>query len=109
LVAKLGEQLGAYQLDPDIAYLTADQEISSPFARGWKIEDWFGFNVKRLRSYLRERNVGQITVKKRGSPLQPQELINMLRLQGVDQRVVFLTHLDGVPIIIVCYPLPLTS
>jgi len=106
LVAKLGEQLGAYQLDPDIAYLTADQEISSPFARVWQIEDWFVFNVKRLRSYLRERNVGQIAVKKRGSPLQPQELIRMLRLKGDNQRVVFLTHLNGVPIIIVCYPPP---
>jgi hypothetical protein len=109
LVAKVGEQLGAYQLDPDIAYLTADQDISSPFARVWQIEDWFVFNVKRLRSYLRERNVGQITVKKRGSPLQPQELISMLRLQGVDQRVVFLTHLDGVPIIIVCYQPPIAD
>lgn len=109
LVAKLGEQLSAYQLDRDIAYLTADQEIPSPFARVWQIEDWFAFNVKRLRSFLRERNVGQITVKKRGSPLQPQELIRMLRLQGDHQRVVFLTHLDGSPIIIVCYQPPKTD
>jgi hypothetical protein len=99
--------LGAFQLDPDIAYLTGDMEIPNPYSRVWVVEDWFAFSVKRLREYLRARNVGEITVKKRGSPLQPEELIHMLRLQGENQRVVFLTHLDGSPIIIVCYPPPI--
>lgn len=107
LVAKLGDQLGAFQLDPDIAYLTGEMEIPNPYSRVWVVEDWFAFNVKRLREYLRARNVGEITVKKRGSPLQPEELIRMLRLQGENQRVVFLTHLDGSPITIVCYPPPI--
>jgi hypothetical protein len=103
LVAELGFQLGASQLDPDIAYLSAEQITQSPFARVWKVENWFPFSVKRLREYLRERQVGEITVKKRGSPLQPDELIRMLRLSGDEQRVVFLTHLKGAPIMIVCF------
>jgi len=103
LVTKLGDQLGAFQLDPDIAYLTAEDDIPNPFSRVWEVEDWFPFNVKRLREYLRIRNVGKVTVKKRGSPLQPEEMIRMLRLRGEDQRWVFLTHLDGAPITIVCF------
>jgi SAM-dependent methyltransferase len=103
LVADLGGQLGASQIDPDIAYLSAEQIAHSPFARVWKVENWFPFGLKRLREYLRERKVGQITVKKRGSPLQPEELIRMLRLSGDEQRVVFLTHLIGAPIMIVCF------
>jgi hypothetical protein len=103
LVAELGGQLGASQLDPDIAYLSAEQVTQSPFARVWKVENWFPFSLKRLREYLRERKVGQITVKKRGSPLQPEDLIRMLRLSGDEQRVVFLTHLIGAPIVIVCF------
>lgn len=103
LIAELGGQLGASQLDPDIAYLSADQITKSPFARVWKVENWFQFSVKRLRVYLRERKVGEITVKKRGSPLQPEDLIRMLRLSGDEQRVVFLTHLKGAPIVIVCF------
>jgi len=62
------------------------------------------FNLKRLREYLRTRGVGQATVKKNGSTLQPEELIRMLRLQGENQRELFLTHLDGAPITFVCYP-----
>jgi SAM-dependent methyltransferase len=104
LVAALGRQIGASQLDPDIAYLCADNLVVNPFASVWKVEDWFPFGVKRLRAYLRERNVGKIVVKKRGSPLQPEELIRMLRLKGDEQRVVFLTHLVGRPIVIVCFP-----
>lgn len=104
LVAALGRQLGAFQLDPDISYLTSQVEGSGPFARSWQIEDWMPFSIKRLRAYLNERKVGKITVKKRGSPLQPEELIHMLKLQGDAHRVVVLTHLAGDPIVIVCHP-----
>jgi hypothetical protein len=100
LVETLGAQLGAAQLDPDIAYLTADNLKPTPFARAWKVEDWFPFGMKRLRSALRQRGVGRVVVKKRGSPLQPEALIRDLRLKGEHERVVFLTHLRGRPIVI---------
>lgn len=104
LVRTLGAQLGAAQLDPDIAYLTSDRWVESPFARVWAVEDWFPFGLKRLRAYLRERQVGRVVVKKRGSPLQPQVLIRDLRLKGDQERVIFLTHLQGRPIVVVCAP-----
>ena len=100
LVQELGRQLNAAQLDPDIAYLTANQYIPTPFGRCWAIEAWFPFQLKRLREALRQRQVGQVTIKKRGSPLQPESLIRQLRLAGSERRVVFLTHLRGRPIVI---------
>ncbi len=100
LVETLGAQLGAAQLDPDIAYLTADHLAPTPFARAWRVEDWFPFGLKRLRSALRQRRVGRVIIKKRGSPLQPEALIYDLRLKGDQERVVFLTHLRGRPIVI---------
>ncbi|RPI34616.1 MAG: SAM-dependent methyltransferase [Chloroflexota bacterium] len=103
LVTDLGEVLGATQLDPEIAYLTADDHRSSPFTRWWRVEDWFPFSLKRLRTYLRVRSVGQVVVKKRGSPLQPEALIHDLRLKGEAERVVFLTQLRGQPVVIVCF------
>lgn len=103
LVGDLAAQLDAAQLDPDIAYLTAEKSINTPFARCWQIEDWFPFQLKRLRAYLRERQVGHVVVKKRGSPLEPEALIRQLKLKGDQSRVVFLTHLAGHPIIIICF------
>ena len=100
LVRNLASQLGLAQLDPEIAYLTGDRLVSTPFARSWRIEAWFPFNLKRLRSELRTREVGEVVVKKRGSPLQPEWLIQALRLKGSQSRLVFLTQLKGKPIVI---------
>jgi hypothetical protein len=106
LVQDLGQALEAAQLDADIAYLTAECQVETPFARAWAVEDWMPFGLKRLRAALRDRNVGRVTVKKRGSPLQPEELIRALRLKADagDERVLFLTHLRGRPIVVICYP-----
>jgi hypothetical protein len=101
LVGLLGDQLGAAQLDPDIAYLTADARLGTPFARSWRIIDWFPFNLKRLRAYLRSRGVGRVTVKKRGSPLEPSSLARQLRLKGESHALLFLTHLKGQPIVLI--------
>ena len=97
--------LEAEQVDQEIAYLTAREKKSTPFARVWEVEDWFPFQLKRLRTYLRERQVGLVTVKKRGSPILPEELIQALRLlkDAPEERVVFLTQMQGRPIVVVCY------
>ena len=97
-------------MDADISYLTSDHVVDTPFARAWAVDAWLPFGVKRLRAFLMERGVNRVTVKKRGSPLQPEELIRALRLQDAGpgqgvERVVFLTHLRGRPIAIVCHPL----
>jgi hypothetical protein len=101
LVRTLGSQLNATQLDPEIAYLTAEKKTPTPFARVWAVEDWFPFSLKRLRAYLRQRGVGRVTVKKRGSPITPEQLIHDLRLKGDLERVVFLTQLRGRPVVII--------
>lgn len=95
LVTTLAAQLNAHQLDPDIAYLTSDTLTPTPFARAFVIEESFSFQLKRLRERLRALRVGQVTVKKRGSPLEPEKLIQQLRLDGPERRIVFLTHVAG--------------
>jgi len=97
LVAELAAQLNASQLDPDIAYLTSEAFTSTPFARAFAVEEAFPFQLKRLRECLRAMHVGQVTVKKRGSPLDPEDLIRRLKLSGPESRVVFLTHVAGKP------------
>ncbi len=109
LVTTLAEQLEARQLDADIAYLTAERQTPTPFGRGWAVEDWFPFQLKRLRAYLRQRGVQRVTVKKRGSPIAPEALIRDLRLNAAEglERTLFLTHLHGQPIVIIALPQPL--
>jgi SAM-dependent methyltransferase len=101
LVAKLGTQLNARQLDASIAYLTVDSPVATPFGRAWPVEDWMPFGLKRLREYLRRRDVGRVVIKKRGSPLEPENLVRKLRLRGENERVLFLTQLRGKPIVVI--------
>jgi hypothetical protein len=106
MVQTLMVRMAAAQIDQDIAYLTADKKISTPFARVWRVEGWFPFQLKKLRAYLRERKIGRVTVKKRGSPILPEDLIHALHLSKdyEEERVIFLTQMRRNPIVIVCYP-----
>lgn len=102
LLAELAARLGAWQIDPTIAYLSADAPPQTPFARAWRIEETLPFSVKGVRRRLRELGVGAVVVKKRGSPLDPQQFERMLRLEGNEQRTVVLTRAAGRPVAIIC-------
>ena len=104
LVETLAETIDANKIDPDIAFLTSDQAIDTPFARRFLIEEVMPFNVKKLNERLRSLDVGRVVVKKRGSPVLPEELQKKLKLTGSREIVVVLTHLEGRPGIIICLP-----
>lgn len=91
-------------LDETIAYFTTDNRPDSPWVRSWQIIDWMPFNVKKLRAYLRERDIGEVTVKKRGSAVTPEALLAQLKLKGTQACVVVLTRFQRKPIMLVCKP-----
>ncbi|MBN2085313.1 MAG: hypothetical protein JW748_08795 [Anaerolineales bacterium] len=95
LVRQLAARLGAARIDPDIAYLTADTVMPTPWAQAYAIEEAMPFGLKRLREWLRARSVGRVVIKKRGSPLEPEELEKQLRLRGEESRILFLTQVGG--------------
>jgi SAM-dependent methyltransferase len=102
LVADVALELGGAQLDPEIAYITTDEKPNSPWVRSWKINDWMPFNLKKLQAHLRERNVGTVTVKKRGTAVTPEELISKLKLNGNGSRTIVLSRCRGDQIAMVC-------
>lgn len=102
LVQDVAARFDGRLLDESIAYFTTAARPQSPWLRAWAVLDWMPFHVKRLRAYLRERRVGQVTVRKRGSPVTPDELIPQLKLRGSESRVLALTRLRGAPIVLVC-------
>ena len=107
LVQNLAADLDASLLDNTIAYLTMDRKVETPWGRYWKVLDWMPFQLKRLRRYLAERGVGKVTVKKRGFPMSPEELIAKLRLyKGDEERVLVMTRNRDKPIAIICAAIP---
>lgn len=95
LVASVAALVNGTLLDPTIAYITSDTLMATPFARAYTIEDAMPFNLKQLRVYLRERGIGHVVIKKRGSPLTPEALQSDLRLSGDNHRILFLTKVAG--------------
>jgi SAM-dependent methyltransferase len=104
LVAELAGQLDATLLDPTIAYLTADRPAPTPFARSYEVTEVLPFQLKRLRALLRERRIGILEIKKRGSALEPETLRRDLKLSGPESATLVLTRVAGRPTAILCDP-----
>nr|WP_155073713.1 class I SAM-dependent methyltransferase [Streptomyces taklimakanensis] len=105
LVAEVAEEVGGRLIDPTIAYVTADAPRPTPYASAYEITDTLPFNVKRLRALLRERGVGTLTVKKRGSAVEPEELRRKMKPSGPNAATVFLTRVAGAPSMLLGRPL----
>jgi hypothetical protein len=102
LVEELARGLGAWKLDPQIAFLSADRPLRSPFGRLLEVDASLPWNLKRLRQLLRERGVGAVEVRKRGSAVDTAELTTRLRLAGDARAVVVLTRVADRPWALVC-------
>jgi hypothetical protein len=102
LVEELARDLGAWKLDPRIAFLSADRPLRTPFGRLLGVDASLPWNLKRLRGVLRERGVGAVEVRKRGSAVDVAELTTRLRLGGDARAVVVLTRVADRPWALVC-------
>ena len=103
LVEAIAPQLNANKLSDDIAYLTSDSQTTTPLARCFAVQDYFPFQLKQLRQYLRENSIGQVIIKKRGSPIEPDQLKQQLRLKGNGPNacILFLTQVMGKATVII--------
>ncbi|MEU3658506.1 class I SAM-dependent methyltransferase [Streptomyces sp. NPDC032940] len=109
LVAEVAEQVGGGLLDATIAYVTADELLPTPYATAYEITDRMPFNVKKLKALLRERRVGNLTVKKRGSAVEPEELRKKVKPEGPNAATVFMTRVAGAPTMLIGHPVRAAS
>ncbi|MEV4079993.1 class I SAM-dependent methyltransferase [Nonomuraea fuscirosea] len=105
LVAEVAELVRGRLLDPLIAYITGDDPVDTPWATRYEIEDILPFSLKKLRALLRERQIGNVTIKKRGSAVDIERLRADLRLKGDNSAVVILTRILDKPSVLLCKPL----
>lgn len=105
LVARVAADLGGTLVDPSIAYVTTTAERATPFAAGYRVLDSFDFGLKRLRAYLRAREIGRATIKKRGTAVDPDQLRQQLQLKGPNETTIVLTRLQGKQSVLIVSPL----
>ncbi|MFC8587942.1 SAM-dependent methyltransferase [Streptomyces sp. NPDC057217] len=104
LVAEVAEELDGGLIDETIAYVTSDVLVPAPYAAAYEITDELPFNLKKLKALLREREVGNLTVKKRGSAVEPEEIRRKVKPKGPNAATVLLTRVAGAPTMLIGRP-----
>ena len=103
LVEELGESLGdCWKIDPQIAFLSANHRMVTPFGRSLQIESSRPWGLAGLREELRRLGVGVVDIRKRGSAVDVDEVQRRLKLKGARRATVVLTRVGGKPWMFVC-------
>jgi hypothetical protein len=78
----VAERIGARMLDERIGYLTGDEDVTTPFAERFLVDDVLDFDDKAVRAWARANGVGVLEIKTRGLDLDPAAWRRRLRLKG---------------------------
>jgi hypothetical protein len=105
LIKELAETISASIFSPEIAYLTSDQKISSPWLKGYQVIDNLVFDRKKLKAYLRDKNIGILEIKKRGSDIKPEELRKEMQLKGEGAATLIVTRVGDAHRVLVTQPI----
>ncbi|ANF31461.1 SAM-dependent methyltransferase [Leifsonia xyli] len=95
LIGDLARRLGGRMLSEQIAYITADAPVETPFASGFRILETLPAGEKDLKRALRQRGIGTLEIKKRGVDVDPAALRKRLALNGDRPATLILTRVAG--------------
>ena len=92
LVGELAQTLGANAFAPEIAYLTSSSQLETPWLKAYRVIDEMAFDRKKLKAYLRDKNIGILEIKKRGSDVVPEVLRKEMQLKGENAATLIITR-----------------
>lgn len=101
LVSQLAAEWGAHALSEGMAYLSADDVPTSPFAQRFEVLDVVALKPKHIVSVLRGFQAHSVEVKKRGADLDPAALRQSVRKAlvpkgaGSEELTVIATRIAG--------------
>lgn len=106
LLGTLARRLNAHTIDDTIAYLSSHEQVTIPFAHGYRVRDVFDFSLKGLQGYLRDHRIGRIEIKKRSTAVEPDEVRRKLKPKrfGDESATVILTRIAGQQSVIIADP-----
>lgn len=113
LLDLLAPRLEAWKLDSDLAYLTSERAVETPFARRLVVRDWLPFAERGLLDALRRLGARRVDVMRRGSPVDTNALERRLNAALRDRggaadasasaaTTVVLTRVRGAHVAILC-------
>jgi len=104
LTGALTAAVDGYELDSGVGYVTSERCVDIGYARRFSVVESMPLNVKALRAWLRDRDVGRVTIKKRGVSLDADDLRRQLRLSGSVEMTLVLTRVKNQQVCLVVRP-----
>jgi hypothetical protein len=95
LIGDLARSLDARMVSEQIAYLTSDTLVSSPFVAAFRVVDILPSDESKLKKELRRRGIGRLEIKKRGVDIDPATLRRRLSLSGEAEATLVMTRVKG--------------
>ena len=89
----------------NIAYLTADQLVESPWLKAYEVIEALPLDAKQIKTYCMSHDIGILEIKKRGVDITPEQLRPKLKLKGAGAATLILTKVDSARQAIVCRPI----
>jgi hypothetical protein len=102
LIGVLAASLNLGLIAPDIAYLTGDNLLVSPWLRGFRVLESVAFDRKKLKARLQELGIGILEIKKRGSDVVPEVLRKELQLKGKRAATLIVTRVGDSHRALIC-------
>ena len=106
LVAELARLLGAWQIDPMIAFLSSDEPVRTPFARTLRVLESAPWHEKRFARRLRDLGIGSADIRRRGLAGDVTQIHRRLGLRGPGSATIVLTRVQDRPWGLICTPVP---
>ena len=92
LIGDAARMLEAGMLDEQIAYLTGDAALTSPFVQSFRVRESMPAHVKTINQALRANDIGRLEIKKRGMDIDPAAFRKKLSLKGSKAATLILTR-----------------
>ena len=106
VVEDLARLVGAWKIDEQIAFLSADTAVHTPFARTLQVIDSAPWRQRSLPARLRALDVGAVDIRRRGLAGDVAELRRALRLSGSRRVTLVMTRVQDRPWGLVCVDVP---
>jgi THUMP domain-like/RNA cap guanine-N2 methyltransferase len=101
-VEDLARALAAWKIDDQIAFLSTDTEVHTPFARTLRVVDSAPWRQQELAARLRALDIGAVDIRRRGLAGDVPGLHRQLRLSGTRQATLVMTRVQGRPWGLIC-------
>ncbi len=90
------------KIDSQIAFLTVNRLVRTPFARTLQVQDSAPWNEKRFARRLRELGIGAADIRRRGLAGDVDQIHRRLKLAGPHRATIVITRVNDRPWGLIC-------